>query len=71
VNLAARLEPLNKEYGTEVLVSDAVRQRAADRFAFRLVDETQPKGFAAKVRVYELCGAVQERVEMQAGGGVG
>jgi adenylate cyclase len=71
VNLAARLEPLNKEYGTEILVSDAVRQRVADRFAFRMIDAIQPKGFEATVRVYELCGEVQERVGVEAGNGGG
>jgi adenylate cyclase len=69
VNLAARLEPLNKQYGTEILVSDAVRQRVADRFAFRMIDAIQPKGFEATVRVYELCGEVQERVGVEAGNG--
>jgi adenylate cyclase len=58
VNLAARLEPLNKEYGTEILVSDAVRQRVADRFAFREVDTIRPKGFATAIQVYELCRAL-------------
>jgi adenylate cyclase len=71
VNLAARLEPLNKEYGTEILVSEAVRQRVADRFAFRMIDAIQPKGFEATVRVYELCGEVQERVGVEAGNGGG
>jgi adenylate cyclase len=71
VNLAARLEPLNKQYGTEILVSDAVRQRVADRFAFRMIDAIQPKGFEATVRVYELCGEVQERVGVEAGNGGG
>jgi adenylate cyclase len=54
VNLAARLEALNKDYGTEILVSEAVRERMADRFAFRLVDAVRPKGFEAELRVYEL-----------------
>ncbi|MGO4524158.1 adenylate/guanylate cyclase domain-containing protein [Microvirga sp. 2MCAF35] len=58
VNLAARLEPLNKDYGTEILVSEAVREQVADRFAFRIIDTIQPKGFEARVRVYELCGAL-------------
>jgi hypothetical protein len=66
VNLAARLEPLNKDYGTEILVSDAVRQRVADRFVFRMVDTIQPKGFEATIRVYELCGEVQERLRAEA-----
>jgi len=60
VNLAARLEPLNKEYGTQILVSDAVRRRASDRFAFRAVDTIQPKGFEARIQVYELCGELDE-----------
>lgn len=56
VNLAARLEPLNKEYGTEILVSEAVRSRVADRFAFRPVDKVTPRGFASPIQVYELLG---------------
>src|SRR6266404_6038199 len=34
VNLAARLEGLNKEYGTTILVSDAIRQRVEHCFRF-------------------------------------
>ncbi|QRM32131.1 adenylate/guanylate cyclase domain-containing protein [Microvirga sp. VF16] len=60
VNLAARLEPLNKEYGTEILVSEAVRQRVADRFAFRMIDTIQPKGFEATISIFELCGKLHE-----------
>ncbi|MBM6579171.1 hypothetical protein ILT44_03160 [Microvirga sp. BT689] len=63
VNLAARLEPLNKEYGTEILVSDAVRQRVADRFEFRKIDTIRPKGFEATVQVYELCGMTGVPIE--------
>ena len=48
VNLAARLEGLNKEYGTTVLVSEAVEARVADEFLFRSIDCISPKGFAAK-----------------------
>jgi adenylate cyclase len=54
VNLAARLESLNKSYDTAVLVSEAVAQRAAGSFAFRQVDTIRPKGFAGTVRVFEL-----------------
>jgi adenylate cyclase len=59
VNLAARLEPLNKEYGTEILVSSAVVERAVDRFAFRPIDTIRPKGFEARIEIFELCGRVQ------------
>jgi adenylate cyclase len=54
VNLAARLEPLNKEYGTEILVSSAIVKRVSDRFVFRSVDTIRPKGFEARIEIYEL-----------------
>ena len=54
VNMAAKLEPLNKEHGTEILVSETVARRAAEGFDFRFVTEVNLKGFGNKVRVYEL-----------------
>jgi adenylate cyclase len=54
VNLAARLEGLNKDYGTSILVSSVVQQRATSRFHFRSVDRISPKGFAEAFEIYEL-----------------
>jgi len=54
VNLAARLEGLNKNYGTSILVSSALQQRAGARFLFRSVDRISPKGFAEAFEIYEL-----------------
>ena len=54
VNLAARLEGLNKNYGTVILVSAALKQRAGTKFRFRSVDHISPKGFAEAFEVYEL-----------------
>ncbi len=63
VNLAARLESLNKDYQTTALVSEAVRQRVEHRFVFRAVDRIKPKGFEAEFQIYELVGArAEERV---------
>ncbi len=56
VNLASRLEGLNKAYGTQILVSEAVRQAAGAAFAFRLIDVVAVKGRSQGVRVYELLG---------------
>jgi adenylate cyclase len=56
INLAARLEGLNKNYGTQVLVSAAVKERVEGDFAFRSVDEIRPKGFEEAVRIFELRG---------------
>ena len=54
INLASRLEGLNKSYGTRILVSAAVEARAESAFVFRGVDRIKPKGFAEPVEIYEL-----------------
>ena len=56
VNLAARLEGLNKVYGTTILVSDEVRTRVGDDFVFRQVDRVAVKGKTRAVAVHELVG---------------
>ena len=56
VNLAARLESLNKQYGTTMLVSDAVRREAGEGFAFRFLDVVAVSGKGQAVRVHELLG---------------
>jgi adenylate cyclase len=58
VNLAARLEGLNKEYGTTILVSKAVRERVEHRFRFDPVASVIAKGMTTETRVYELVEAV-------------
>ncbi|HEY9452025.1 MAG TPA: adenylate/guanylate cyclase domain-containing protein, partial [Bradyrhizobium sp.] len=62
VNLAARLEGLNKQYDTQILVSEAVFTRIDQRFKCRFVDLVIAKGMAAETRVFEL----QEEVEADA-----
>jgi adenylate cyclase len=61
VNLAARLEGLNKVYGTTILVSEAVWRRAGDEFLFRRVDRVAVKGKTRAVSVYELVGTLADR----------
>jgi adenylate cyclase len=56
VNLASRIEGLNKRYGTTLLVSDAVRQAAGDDFLFRYVDSVVPLGAMEPIALYELLG---------------
>jgi adenylate cyclase len=58
VNLAARLEGLNKEYGTTILVSEAVRNRVEHCFRFNSIASVIAKGMTTKTRVYELVEAV-------------
>ena len=56
VNLAARLESLNKQYGTTVLVSEQTARLAGERFAFRKVGRVAVKGKATAVDIFELLG---------------
>jgi adenylate cyclase len=58
VNLAARLEGLNKEYGTTILVSEAVRNRVEHCFRFKAIASVIAKGMTTETRVYELVEAV-------------
>ena len=54
VNLASRLEGLNKEYGTTILVSEDVYARVRHRFQFRAIASVIAKGMTRETRVYEL-----------------
>jgi adenylate cyclase len=56
VNLAARLEGLNKRYATTILVSDAIERDARDHFTFRRIDRVAVKGKSIGVGVHELLG---------------
>ncbi len=56
VNLAARLEALNKQYGTTILVSGAVAAAIGDEFALRRLDRVAVKGKSQGVEVFELLG---------------
>jgi adenylate cyclase len=55
VNLAARLEQLNKEYGTYVIVSARTRQLTGeDRFAFQRMGEVTVRGRKKPVTIYTV-----------------
>ena len=56
VNLASRLEGLNKYYGTGILISDAARRAAGEGFACRSVDLVLTKGTHIPMEVFELLG---------------
>jgi len=56
VNLASRMEGLNKQLGTDCLISGATREKIGDHFVTRRLGKFQLKGFEALVEVYELVG---------------
>ena len=53
VNLAARIEQLNKAYGTAILVSAATRNAAGDAFEFEAIGVTPVRGREQPVTLYE------------------
>ena len=57
VNLASRVESLNKQYGTQALVTGAVERIARHRFVFRQVDLAIPSGLSEPIALFELIGA--------------
>jgi adenylate cyclase len=60
VNLASRLEGANKEYGSNVIVSDASLDAAGDkRFVVRFLDVIEVKGKMQPAEIYELLGTVE------------
>jgi adenylate cyclase len=54
VNLAARLEGLNKQFGTAILVSEGVYLRVQHCFQFRALESVIAKGMTMETRIFEL-----------------
>ena len=54
VNLGSRLEALNKQYGTNIIVSEFTHHHVKDEFRFRELDLVQVKGKEKVVTIYEL-----------------
>jgi adenylate cyclase len=54
VNLASRLEGINKNYGTEIIVSEFIYEQCKDQFIFKLIDQVQVRGKHQHVKIYEL-----------------
>jgi adenylate cyclase len=54
VNVASRLESLNKIYGTEVILGEAARQAAGDAIVVRQLDVVAVYGRQESIEIYEL-----------------
>ena len=55
VNLAARIEHLNKRYQSQLLVSESVWEAVADaRFDWELLEAVRVRGRVEEIRIYKL-----------------
>ncbi len=55
VNLASRLEGINKQYGTSLIISESTYKKIKDKGSIcRELDDIQVKGKTEPVRIYEL-----------------
>ena len=60
VNLASRLEGLNKLYGTRIMASGALKEKAGDGFEWRCLDKVAVKGRQQGTIICELIGVQGE-----------
>ena len=63
VNLGARLEGLNKFYGTNILITDTTYESVKDRVFCRELDRVKVKGKDHAVTVYEPLGLKPSEIE--------
>ena len=56
VNLASRLESINKQYDTNMMISENTYEQVKNDFICRELDQIRVKGKKKPVRVYELIG---------------
>jgi len=54
VNLASRIQSLNKEFGSDILVSGETRRRLDGRFEMVALPAVRVKGKSVEVEVYRL-----------------
>lgn len=65
VNVAARLEGVNKEYGTRICISHSVFREAGERLCVRPITDVTVKGRRGAVQIYELLGAYGAGAELE------
>ena len=65
VNLASRLEGINKIYATSIILSEATVNQLGSDFDFRQIDTIRVKGKSIAVNAYELIGLCGVRTEQQ------
>lgn len=65
INLASRLEGLNKEYGSLICISEPVYEEVKDVVEARILDRVIVKGKTESIRVYEVVAAKGKASDVQ------
>jgi adenylate cyclase len=65
VNLSSRLEGINKEYGTHIVISEFTYERVKEILFCRELDSVRVKGKKLPVKIYELIGDRKEAAAHQ------
>ena len=60
VNLASRVEGLNKSFGTQILITEFTKAKIGERFLTRPLEKVQVKGKDEEVMLYELLEDTEE-----------
>jgi adenylate cyclase len=66
VNLGSRLESLNKQYNTRIIISDATLAALPDRYIFRPLGDVVVKGKTRPVAIFEVVGPALENTSSPA-----
>ncbi len=54
VNIAARLEGINKNYKTQIMISEEIEALVREKFLIRYVDEIELKGKTSATKIYTI-----------------
>lgn len=65
VNVASRLEGVNKVFGTNIILSETTYEQAAEAIAARPLDFLKVKGKAIPIRIFELVGRAGQITQLQ------
>lgn len=60
VNVASRLEGLNKVYGSQIIVSESTEKEAGNELIFRVLDIVAVKGRQQSITIYQLLGSIAD-----------
>ena len=62
VNISSRLESLNKQYKTKILISEATNIEIEDKFVTRVIDHLTVKGKSQAIQIFEVLGEKNYRL---------